>query len=56
MGFVGGTDTFFYKGTNRRWEGLLRDEELALYPQAVERTLTPAAGEWMEKGRRAERG
>ncbi|MBW2235073.1 MAG: sulfotransferase domain-containing protein [Deltaproteobacteria bacterium] len=53
LGFVGGTDTFFYKGTNRRWDGALSDEDLALYPEAVERTLSPEAGEWLEKGRLA---
>ena len=53
LGFVGGTDTFFYKGTNRRWDGALSDEDLALYPGAVERTLSPEAGEWLEQGRLA---
>jgi aryl sulfotransferase len=53
LGFVGGTDTFFYRGTNRRWDGALSDEDLALYPEAVERTLSPEAGEWLEKGRLA---
>jgi aryl sulfotransferase len=56
VGFVGGTDTFFYKGTNQRWRGLLSDEDLALYPEAVERTLSPEAGEWLEKGRLATGG
>ena len=53
LGFVGGTDTFFYKGTNRRWDGALSDEDLALYPGALERTLSPEAGEWLEQGRLA---
>jgi aryl sulfotransferase len=53
LGFVGGTDTFFYRGTNRRWDGALSDEDLALYPEAVERTLSPEAGEWLEQGRLA---
>ena len=56
LGFVGGTDTFFYKGTNQRWRGLLSDDDLALYPEAVERTLSPEAGEWLEKGRLATSG
>ena len=56
VGFVGGTDTFFYKGTNRRWSGVLSDEELALYPEALKRTLSPEAGEWLEKGRLATGG
>ncbi len=56
LGFVGGTDTFFYKGTNQRWKGVLSDDDLALYPEALERTLSPEAGEWLEKGRLATGG
>ncbi len=51
FGWQGGAERFFYKGTNRRWEGVLSDEELALYPQAVERTLSPDAAAWLEHGR-----
>ena len=50
MGFQGGAQRFIYKGTNQRWRGLLTDEELALYPEAVKRTLPPDAGAWLEQG------
>ncbi|MDH3667111.1 MAG: sulfotransferase domain-containing protein [Paracoccaceae bacterium] len=46
----GGSDTFLNKGTNRRWEGILSAEELALYDQACERTLSPDCREWLERG------
>ena len=35
--FEGGADRFLYKGTNRRWEGVLSEEDLALYAPAIER-------------------
>jgi aryl sulfotransferase len=54
FGWQGGAERFFYKGTNRRWESVLSDEELALYPQAVERTLSPDAAAWLEHGRRVD--
>ena len=52
----GGAQAFIYKGTNGRWQGVLSEEELALYPEAVKRTLSPEAGEWLEKGRLATGG
>jgi aryl sulfotransferase len=54
FGWQGGAQRFFFKGTNRRWESVLSDEELALYPQAVERTLSPDAAAWLEHGRRVD--
>jgi aryl sulfotransferase len=47
----GGAQRFLYKGTNRRWDGVLTDDELAMYPRAMERTLEPDAAEWLERGR-----
>ena len=48
--FEGGADRFLYKGTNRRWEGVLSEEDLALYAPAIERTLSPDAAAWLEGG------
>lgn len=45
--FVGGADTFLYKGTNGRWQGQLTDEELARYDAAVAENLTPECATWL---------
>ncbi len=45
---------FFNKGVNGRWREVLDDDDLALYEQVVERTLTPALRVWLENGGRAE--
>jgi aryl sulfotransferase len=39
--FEGGFDTFFYKGTNGRWQDEITPENLALHDAACERALTP---------------
>ena len=41
---------FFHKGVNGRWQGVLREADLALYDQAAVRTLTPDLRTWMESG------
>jgi aryl sulfotransferase len=46
----GGADTFMNKGTDGRWQGVLSEEELALYDAACERTLTPECRHWLENG------
>lgn len=51
--WVGGARSFFYKGTNGRWQGVLSDEELALYDQKAARVLTPDCRAWLEQGRLA---
>jgi aryl sulfotransferase len=51
--FEGGAKSFLYKGTNQRWKGVLTEEELALYPKAVEKVLSPEAAAWLEQGRLA---
>ena len=45
--FVGGAETFLYKGTNGRWQGELTDEELARYQAAVAENLTPECATWL---------
>ena len=48
--FKGGAQTFIYKGTNGRWKDVLTDEELELYRQAMEKTLSPDCAQWLENG------
>ena len=45
--FVGGADTFLYKGTNGRWRDVLTPEELAAYDAAVATWLTPECAQWL---------
>jgi aryl sulfotransferase len=51
--FKGRANTFFFKGVNGRWKGVLSNDELALYDAAVNRNLTPDAADWLEHGRAA---
>jgi aryl sulfotransferase len=46
----GGSDSFFYKGTNGRWRDLLSVDELRLYDAAAARELSPECRRWMEQG------
>ena len=46
----GGSDSFFHKGTNGRWQDVLSAEELKLYDAAAERELTPDCRRWLENG------
>ncbi len=46
----GGADTFIHKGTDGRWRDVLSHDELALYDEACERTLTNDCREWLENG------
>lgn len=45
--FVGGADTFLYKGTNGRWRDVLTPDELAAYDIAVAKWLTPDCARWL---------
>jgi aryl sulfotransferase len=53
LGFVGGADSFFYKGSNGRWRGVLTDEELERYERRVAEVLSAEAAQWLEHGRLA---
>lgn len=48
--FERGGDTFIHKGTNGRWKGVLDEDDLDLYRQAMERTLAPDCARWLEEG------
>ncbi len=49
----GGSDRFINKGTNGRWRDVLTDDDLALYQQMVDRTLSASCAAWLEQGRAA---
>jgi aryl sulfotransferase len=48
---LGHRQSFFYRGTNGRWRGVLSDEDLRLYHAAVARELSPDCARWLENGR-----
>ena len=47
----GGRKTFFHKGSNRRWQSVLTDTELAMYEATKAKVLTPSCAQWLEQGR-----
>ena len=48
--FVGGADTFLFKGTNGRWRDVLTSDELAAFDRRARELLPPDAFAWT-KGR-----
>ena len=50
--FRGGAARFFHEGTNGRWRGVFREEDLALYDAKVEAELPPACARWVAQVRR----
>lgn len=48
--FVGGADTFLYKGTNNRWRDILTAEELAAFDRRSKELLPPDAVAWTTLG------
>ncbi|MFQ5624699.1 MAG: sulfotransferase domain-containing protein [Paracoccaceae bacterium] len=49
--FRGGARTFFNKGTNGRWRGVLTEGDLAMYQATAARELAPNCRAWLEGGR-----
>ncbi|MEM7537101.1 MAG: sulfotransferase domain-containing protein [Chloroflexota bacterium] len=49
----GGGNTFYNKGTNGRWRGVLSDDELAMYEKTKSQVLSLACARWLEQGRKA---
>jgi aryl sulfotransferase len=47
-----GHETFFHKGSNARWRGVLTADEVAQYEERVEREFSPALADWAAHGRR----
>lgn len=48
--FRRGSGGFFFKGTNNRWKGVFRAEDLALYDAEMAR-LPPTCARWLAEGR-----
>jgi aryl sulfotransferase len=48
--FRGGAGRFFHRGTNGRWRGVFRDEDLALYDAKLRAELPPACARWLAHG------
>ena len=51
--FVGGHQSFFYKGTNSRWRGILSEADVGLYERKIKAALSPALARWLSEGRLA---
>jgi aryl sulfotransferase len=49
--FTDGTDRFFNKGVNGRWQGVFVDEDLALYDEKLKKTLPPECIRWLHFGK-----
>jgi aryl sulfotransferase len=45
----GGAETFFFKGTNGRWRGVLSEHELAMYEETASKVLTQECRAWLEQ-------
>ena len=50
MTFQDGSNRFFHKGSNRRWEGVYTQEDLDLY-DSKSAGLPPECRQWVEHGR-----
>jgi aryl sulfotransferase len=48
--FVGGANTFLYKGTNGRWRDVLTADELAAFDRRSKQLLPPEAIAWTTSG------
>lgn len=49
--FENGAQHFFHQGTNGRWRGIYREEDLALYDAKVAAMLPAACARWLAHGR-----
>jgi aryl sulfotransferase len=50
--FQGGSSRFFHKGTNERWRGVFREEDLLLYEAKAAAAVSPECMAWVASGRR----
>lgn len=46
----GGTDHFYNRGTNARWVGVFRDQDLELYQRKLDQLGDPALAHWLQYG------
>jgi aryl sulfotransferase len=49
--FIGGHQSFLYRGTNSRWRGVLTDADLELYERKINAQLSPSLIRWLIEGR-----
>ena len=49
--FKEGSRGFFFKGTNGRWQDVVREEDLTLYDAKLRAILPPACVQWVSQGR-----
>ena len=49
--FEGGSSRFFHKGTNERWRGVFREQDLLLYEARVAAAHPPDCAWWVAHGR-----
>jgi aryl sulfotransferase len=49
--FQDGSNSFFFKGTNQRWRGVFRDDDLALYQWKLTAALSAEGAHWVTEGR-----
>jgi aryl sulfotransferase len=49
--FQGGSQRFFFRGSNERWCGVVREDDLALYESKAQATLSPMCAHWVSNGR-----
>lgn len=50
---IGGAETFFHKGENDRWRGVLTDDDMAMYEARMRESLAPECATWLQSGRLA---
>lgn len=50
-GFRGGHESFLHSGTNKRWQGVLTEDDVELYETVARTKLTPGLVRWLESGR-----
>lgn len=49
--FDKGAETFFNKGTNGRWKGVFREDDLTRYDAKIAKHFSPGCAAWHAKGR-----
>ena len=52
---IGGAATFFHKGLNERWRGVLTPEDFAAYEAKERECFEPECAAWLRDGRLATR-
>ena len=48
---IGGAATFFHKGENDRWRGVLTDDDMAAFEVRAREHFEPACAKWLQDGR-----